>query len=398
MMFAGHASRLRPAVPRFSARRELHRHVRSFRMMFAGHASRPGDGRPRSYARSRKGKAAQRPRSGGSSNLLPPGDGRPRSYARSRKGKAAQRPRSGGSSNLLPPGGVLADVFPSSPGGDVGHRRWDLRSLIRHRRCRCARGCVPQLSRRRCWPPQVGSTIADPSPSLSVYVFQVEYAFLLAGPDGLLDRVEDHGGGHRGSDPPAQDPASVGVGDKGHVGEPCPGRHIGEVCYPQAVGSRPHLCVDLGRVRLRGLCHRRLRSQDPGLRVASTMATSMVLDAIEQAIWTRQQEGVLDLKDVLWVADLTYVSTWAGFAYVAFVTDAYARRILGCGRFHDGHLHGPRRDRASHLDPPTRRRTRPERRCPAAVVGHGAVPREAENPADRVDRHPHAAGGMVPPR
>ncbi len=35
-----------------------------------------------------------------------------------------------------------------------------------------------------------------------------------------------------------------------------------------------------------------------GWRVASTMATSMVLDAIEQAIWTRQQEGVLDLKDV----------------------------------------------------------------------------------------------------
>ena len=31
----------------------------------------------------------------------------------------------------------------------------------------------------------------------------------------------------------------------------------------------------------------------------------------------------------LWVADITYVSTWAGWAYVAFVTDAYARRILG---------------------------------------------------------------------
>jgi putative transposase len=36
-----------------------------------------------------------------------------------------------------------------------------------------------------------------------------------------------------------------------------------------------------------------------GWRVGSTMATSMVLDAIEQAIWTRQQEGVLDLKDVV---------------------------------------------------------------------------------------------------
>ena len=31
----------------------------------------------------------------------------------------------------------------------------------------------------------------------------------------------------------------------------------------------------------------------------------------------------------LWVADLTYVSTWSGWVYVAFVVDAYARRILG---------------------------------------------------------------------
>ena len=33
--------------------------------------------------------------------------------------------------------------------------------------------------------------------------------------------------------------------------------------------------------------------------------------------------------DVLWVADFTYVPTWAGMAYVAFVVDAYSRRILG---------------------------------------------------------------------
>lgn len=31
----------------------------------------------------------------------------------------------------------------------------------------------------------------------------------------------------------------------------------------------------------------------------------------------------------LWVADITYVSTWTGWVYVAFVIDAYARRILG---------------------------------------------------------------------
>ena len=31
----------------------------------------------------------------------------------------------------------------------------------------------------------------------------------------------------------------------------------------------------------------------------------------------------------LWVADITYVATWAGFAYVAFVTDVFARPIVG---------------------------------------------------------------------
>ena len=31
----------------------------------------------------------------------------------------------------------------------------------------------------------------------------------------------------------------------------------------------------------------------------------------------------------LWVSDFTYVSTWAGFVYVAFVIDVYARYIVG---------------------------------------------------------------------
>jgi putative transposase len=31
----------------------------------------------------------------------------------------------------------------------------------------------------------------------------------------------------------------------------------------------------------------------------------------------------------LWVADLTYVATWSGFTYVAFVIDVFSRRIVG---------------------------------------------------------------------
>src|SRR5271157_2366142 len=33
--------------------------------------------------------------------------------------------------------------------------------------------------------------------------------------------------------------------------------------------------------------------------------------------------------NALWVSDFTYVTTWAGFVYVAFVIDAFARRIVG---------------------------------------------------------------------
>ena len=31
----------------------------------------------------------------------------------------------------------------------------------------------------------------------------------------------------------------------------------------------------------------------------------------------------------LWVADFTYVATWSGFVYVAFVIDVFARRVIG---------------------------------------------------------------------
>ncbi len=33
--------------------------------------------------------------------------------------------------------------------------------------------------------------------------------------------------------------------------------------------------------------------------------------------------------NALWVSDFTYVSTWQGMVYVAFVVDVYARRIVG---------------------------------------------------------------------
>ena len=41
------------------------------------------------------------------------------------------------------------------------------------------------------------------------------------------------------------------------------------------------------------------------------------------------RQFVADRPNQLWVADITYVPTWTGFVYVAFVVDVYSRYIVG---------------------------------------------------------------------
>ena len=42
-----------------------------------------------------------------------------------------------------------------------------------------------------------------------------------------------------------------------------------------------------------------------------------------------QRQFKADRPNQLWVSDFTYVSTWQGWLYVAFVIDVFARRIVG---------------------------------------------------------------------
>lgn len=42
-----------------------------------------------------------------------------------------------------------------------------------------------------------------------------------------------------------------------------------------------------------------------------------------------QRDFVATAPNQLWVADITYVPTWAGFLYLAIVLDAFSRRIVG---------------------------------------------------------------------
>jgi transposase InsO family protein len=67
--------------------------------------------------------------------------------------------------------------------------------------------------------------------------------------------------------------------------------------------------------------------------------TTVANDATPRPPDLVKREFSAERPNQLWVADLTYVATWAGFVYVAFVIDAYARRIVGW-----------RASRAAHAD------------------------------------------------
>jgi len=57
--------------------------------------------------------------------------------------------------------------------------------------------------------------------------------------------------------------------------------------------------------------------------------TTVAADGAARPADLVKRQFVATRPNQLWVADLTYVATWAGFVYVAFVIDVFSRRIVG---------------------------------------------------------------------
>jgi transposase InsO family protein len=57
--------------------------------------------------------------------------------------------------------------------------------------------------------------------------------------------------------------------------------------------------------------------------------TTIAEEAAERPLDRVNRQFAASRPNELWVADFTYVATWAGFVYVAFVIDVFARRIIG---------------------------------------------------------------------
>ncbi len=66
-----------------------------------------------------------------------------------------------------------------------------------------------------------------------------------------------------------------------------------------------------------------------GVRRGKRLRTTIADDAAGRPLDRVNRQFRADRPNQLWVSDFTYVSTWQGWLYVAFVIDVYARRIVG---------------------------------------------------------------------
>jgi len=102
---------------------------------------------------------------------------------------------------------------------------------------------------------------------------------------------------------------------------------------------RANRCVDGARKiykqrRREGIAevsHRTADARDghPGRTRAAKRRTTIPADVSTRPTDLVERNFKASAPNQLWIADITYVATWSGFAYIAFVTDVFSRRILG---------------------------------------------------------------------
>lgn len=66
-----------------------------------------------------------------------------------------------------------------------------------------------------------------------------------------------------------------------------------------------------------------------GVRRGRRCITTLPDDSAAKPLDLVNREFTASRPNQLWVADITYVATWSGFVYVAFVIDVFSRKVVG---------------------------------------------------------------------
>ena len=85
--------------------------------------------------------------------------------------------------------------------------------------------------------------------------------------------------------------------------------------------------VDVGRDRVARLMRQEgLEGVRRGKRKRTTIPDEAALERARDLV---QRDFSAPAPNRLWVADLTYIRTWQGFVYLAFILDVFSRKIVG---------------------------------------------------------------------
>ena len=179
-----------------------------------------------------------------------------------------------------------------------------------------------------------------------------------------------------------------------------------------AARPRGHRASRAARVerlmRAHGPARRRAR---PGVRVTTIADDAAAAPAGSRRAAISRRRG----PNQLWVADFTYVATWAGFVYVAFVIDVFSRRIVGwrVSRSLRSDLALDALEQALHARPDTaatscitaiaacstcRFATPSDSPRPASSASVGSVGDSYDNALAEIDHRPLQDRGDSPPR
>ena len=85
-------------------------------------------------------------------------------------------------------------------------------------------------------------------------------------------------------------------------------------------------CVPVARCTVERLMKKR---GIEGVRRGRRCITTIPSEVAHKPLDLVQRQFSADRPNQLWVADITYVATWSGFVYVAFVVDVFSRYIVG---------------------------------------------------------------------
>lgn len=109
----------------------------------------------------------------------------------------------------------------------------------------------------------------------------------------------------------------------------------------------------------RGAVDRAMRTLGlEGIRRVKKLRTTIANPDVKRAGDLLNRDFTAPAPNRVWVTDFTYVRTWAGFVYLAFVLDVLAQRIVGW-HASSAHAHRPRHDAATDRAVTARPRRKP---------------------------------------